>query len=631
MSGQTSTRFRRGPLAAALAACLVASSSPMAGAERRERAGDADQQPPQQQQQPQQRPRVTRDLILNRLRAASAEQRAEAAQSLLAAVRESGVDFELTPQAEQELREAGATAELVEAVRANYQPAQQRGGFPAAGTQQGAGQGTNRPQQSASSPAAERDPAMTDGPPVVTRHSISVGGRQLRYTVTTGVMPLKGANGETEARIFYMAYTLDGGHRSAERPLMFSFNGGPGSSSVWLHLGALGPRRVEMLDDGGMPAPPFRLVDNDQTWLDVTDLVFIDPVGTGYSRAARPELAQRYFGLQGDIQSVGEFIRLYLTRNGRWSSPLFLVGESYGTTRAAGLSGYLIDRGIAFNGVLLVSSILNFQTARFARGNDLPYILFLPTYTATAWYHKKLPPDLQQNLRRTLEEVERWAVTDYAAALAKGDGLPSQERQAVIEKLARYTGLDRRWLDNSDLRVEIQRFDKELLRDQKRTVGRLDSRFKGMDSSHASEFPEFDPSMAAIRPPYTAAFNDYVRAELGFRSDLEYFILGGGIGRWDFGSDNAYADTSNALRSAFAKNPHMKLFVASGYYDLATPYFATEYTLDHMGLDPSLRPGVTKRYYEAGHMMYIEQNSLGQLKRDAASFVQNSLATARRQ
>ena len=615
--------------ACALAACLAASTALPAGARRRERGGDADQQPSQQQQaqQQQQGRRVTRDAILSRLRAASPEQRADVAQSLLASVRESGVDFDLTPQAEQELREAGASPELVEAVRTNRQPFS--AGVSAPVQRDAAGQATGRQQQqSGSASPVERDPAMTDGPPVVTRHSISVGGRQLRYTVTTGVMPLRGAAGETEARIFYMAYTRDDAGPASQRPLMFSFNGGPGSSSVWLHLGALGPRRVEMTAEGFMPAPPFRLVDNEQTWLDATDLVFIDPVGTGYSRAARPELAQRYFGLQGDIQSVGEFIRLYLTRNQRWSSPLFLVGESYGTTRAAGLSGYLIDRGIAFNGVLLVSSILNFQTARFARGNDLPYVLFLPTYTATAWYHKKLPPDLQQNLRRTLEEVERWATTDYAAALAKGDSLPPAERQQVIDKLARYTGLDKRWLDNSDLRVEIQRFDKELLRDERRTVGRLDSRFKGTDASPAGEFPEFDPSMAAIRPPYTAAFNDYVRAELGFRSDLEYFILGGGIGRWDFGSDNAYADTSNALRAAFAKNPHMKLFVASGYYDLATPYFATEYTLDHMGLDPSFRPSVTKHYYEAGHMMYIDLRSLAQLKSDVSAFIQS--ATARR-
>src|ERR671933_1663325 len=338
-----------------------------------------------------------------------------------------------------------------------------------------------------------------------------------------------------------MAYTLDGAGDKSTRPLMFSFNGGPGSSSVWLHLGALGPRRVEMLEDGGMPAPPFRLVDNEHTWLDFTDIVFIDPVGTGYSRAARPDLAQRFFGLQGDIQSVGEFIRLYLARNERWTSPLFLVGESYGTTRAAGLSGYLIEHGIAFNGIILISTIMNFQTSRFARGNDLPYMLFLPTYTAIAWYHKKLPADLQTDLRRTLDEVERWAAGEYTVALAKGDRLTPAERQEVIDRLNRYTGLGKTFLDNSDLRIEIQRFDRELLRDQRRTVGRLDGRFKGLDASNASETPDFDPSLAAIRPPYTAAFNQYVRSELGFRSDLEYFILGGGVMGWNFGSANAYA------------------------------------------------------------------------------------------
>jgi carboxypeptidase C (cathepsin A) len=473
----------------------------------------------------------------------------------------------------------------------------------------------------------ERDAATTDGPPSVTKHEIRVGSRTLRYTVTTGVMPLKSAAGETEARIFYMAYTLDGANDVARRPLMFSFNGGPGSSSVWLHLGALGPRRVQMLPDGAMPPPPFQLVDNEQTWLDFTDLVFIDPVGTGYSRAARPDLASRYFGLQGDIQSVGEFIRLYLVRNSRWTSPLFLVGESYGTTRAAGLSGYLIERGIAFNGVMLVSTIMSFQTARFAKGNDLPYVLFLPTYAAIARYHKRLPTDVQGiDLRRFLDEVERWATTDYTVALAKGDRLTPSERQEVIDRLNRYTGLDKRFIDNSDLRIEIQRFDKELLRDQKRTVGRLDGRFKGIDDLAVTERPDFDPSMAAIRPPYTATFNQYVRTELNFRSDLEYYILGGGVGRWDFGSDNAYADTSTALLSAFNKNPYMKLFVASGYYDLATPYFAAEYTLRHMGLDPSLRASVTSTFYEAGHMMYIDQTSLAQLKRDAAAFVQSATA-----
>ena len=485
-----------------------------------------------------------------------------------------------------------------------------------------------RPAAQATEPKAaeksQKEKAMVEEEPVVTKHEIRAGGKALKYTVTTGMMPIKSRTGEIEAQIFFMAYTLDNAGPASQRPLMFSFNGGPGSSSVWLHLGALGPKRVKMLDDGGMPAPPYRLVDNEHTWLDQTDLVFIDPVGTGYSRAATPELGKKFFGLSGDLQSVGEFIRLYLTRHQRWSSPLFLVGESYGTTRASGLAGYLIDRGIAFNGIVLVSSIMSFQTARFAQGNDLPYVLFLPTYTATAWFHKKLPSDLQQNLRKTLDEVEKWALTEYTTALAKGDLLTREERQEVIDRLARYTGLSKTYIDNMNLRIEIMRFDKELLRDQKRTVGRLDSRFKGMDALAASERPDFDPSMAAIRPPYTALFNDYVRSDLGFKSDLEYYILGGGIGAWDWGVNNGYADTSEALRSAFAKNPYMKLFVASGYYDLATPYFATEYTLNHMGLDPSLRGNIKSAYYEAGHMMYIETRSLAQLKKDLAAFMQEA-------
>lgn len=577
----------------------------------------------------QQRAPLTKENILTVLRGVTPERRDAALSALASAIREGGVDFEVTPSVEQELLSAGATPDIVSAARANFRPSALS--FQVAGpqNQSGARGGGGPAAGTPGTPPVERDAAMQDNPPIVTKHEIHVGGRALRYTVTTGMMPLRNAAGETEARIFYMAYTLDGVGDRSQRPLMFSFNGGPGSASVWLHMGALGPKRVQMLDDGGMPPPPFRLVDNEQTWLDFTDLVFIDPVGTGYSRAARPELANRYFGLQGDIQSVGEFIRLYLARNERWNSPLFLVGESYGTTRASGLSGYLIEHGIAFNGIILISTIMNFQTARFARGNDLPYILFLPTYTAIAWYHKRLAPDLQADLRKTLDEVERWAANEYTVALGKGDRLTPAERQEVIDRLNRYTGLSKQYIDQSNLRIEIQHFDKELLRDQNRTVGRLDGRFKGMDDLTVSETPDFDPSLAAIRPPYTATFNNYVRGELGFKSDLEYYILGGGVGRWDFGSDNTYADTSESLRSAFAKNPYMKLMVACGYYDLATPYFAARYTLTHMGLDPTLQNNITVTYYEAGHMVYIDKNSLAQLKRDADGFVQNATARGR--
>ncbi len=442
------------------------------------------------------------------------------------------------------------------------------------------------------------------------------------------MMPIKNVQtGETEAQMFFMAYTLDGVTDPSKRPMMFSFNGGPGSASVWLHLGALGPKRIKMQDDGMMPAPPYQLVTNDHTWLDLTDMVFIDPVGTGYSRATRPELAAKFLNLNGDLDSVGEFIRMYLTRYERWSSPLFLVGESYGTTRASGLAGLLVERGIAFNGVLLISTVMNFQTLRFAEGNDLPLVLILPSYTATAWYHKKLPADLQRKpLRQVLDEAERWGVNEFQVAISKGDRLAGAERQKIIEQMSRYTGLSRSFIEENNLRIELPRFNKELLRDQKRTTGRLDSRFTGIDSRASGDNPEFDPSMTAIRPPYTAAFNDYVRRELGYKSDATYHILGDGFtAPWSMNADNSYANTSVALRSAFAKNPFMKLFVAYGYYDMATPYFAAEYTIDHMNLDPSLKSNIKTAYYEAGHMMYIDVKSLAKLKQDVAAFIQNSL------
>jgi len=502
-------------------------------------------------------------------------------------------------------------------------------------------------ESSASAGSAEAQPAGKEKPaekgkeqkapeekPVVTHHEIRAEGKVLKYTATAGTLPIKNADGETEAHIFFIAYTLDnpgaGKDDSSDwtrrRPLMFSFNGGPGAASVWLHLGCIGPRRVKMQAEGEMPAPPFQLVDNEYTWLDQTDLVFIDPVGTGYSRAAKKELGKKFWGVKGDIESVGEFIRLYLTRYERWPSPLFLVGESYGTTRAAGLSGYLLDHGIAFNGTILVSSVLNFETLEFARGNDLPYILYLPSYATTAWFHHKLPPDLeQQDLQKTINEVEQWTSGPYADALAKGDRLSSDERQSVIDHLARYTGLPKTYIDLANLRIKQWDFCKELLRDQRRTVGRIDSRFKGIDVSGVSEAPDYDPSIAAIRPPYTAMFNNYVRAELAYKSDEEYYTLGGGFRGWDWGSaGQGFPDVTPSLHSALVQNPYMKLFVASGHFDLATPFFATQYTLDHLGLDPSLRANISTGEYDAGHMMYIRTESLAKLKHDISGFIENA-------
>lgn len=459
-----------------------------------------------------------------------------------------------------------------------------------------------------------------------TKRETKIGGKTLKYTVTTGRMPIKNRDGEIEAQMFYMAYTLDDVSDSTKRPMMFSFNGGPGSSSVWLHLGALGPKRVKMLDDGGLPPAPYQLVDNEHSWLEFTDLCFIDPVGTGYSRATRQELAARFFSLQGDVDSVGEFIRMYLTRNERWTSPLFLVGESYGTTRASALSGYLFEKGIALNGILLISTVMNFQTIRFADGNDMPLALILPSYTSTAWYHKKLPPALQQkSLRQVLDEVEKWVTNEYTVGLNKGDALSGQERRNLVDQMARYTGLSQDFVDKANLRVTLDAFNKELLRNERRTTGRLDSRFKGIDSNNISDSPESDPSMNAIRPPYTATFNQYVREDLKYSSDLEYYILGGGTGAWNWNVNNGYADTSVTLKTAMAKNPYMKIFVGCGYYDMATPYFAAEYSIQHMNLDPSLRKNISFAYYEAGHMMYVDIRELAKLKTDAAKFVQGAL------
>jgi carboxypeptidase C (cathepsin A) len=466
-------------------------------------------------------------------------------------------------------------------------------------------------------PAPAPAPAKPAEEPIVRKHSITLNGKALEYTSTTGMMPIRNAQGEVEANIFYMAYTLDGVADKSKRKLMFSFNGGPGSASVWLHLGALGPKRIRMMDDGAMPPPPYQMEVNPSTWLDETDLVFLDPVGTGYSRATKPELNRKFHGVQGDVESTGEFIRLYLTRNERWMSPLFLVGESYGTTRAAGLAGYLVEKGIAFNGICLVSTILNFNTVRGGRSNDLNYVMHLPTFASTALYHKKTSGDL----RKVLKEVEAFAIGPYQEALAKGDRLPPAERQAMAEKLARYTGLDAKFIERSDLRIELQEFMRELLRDQNLMVGRLDSRLTGPGERNTDNRAEFDPSMTAIRPPYTAAFNHYVRAELGYKSDETYHILGGGVGPWDWGPSGTITNVSDSLRQAFAKNPHMKLYVGQGFYDFATPYFAAWYTLDHMGLHPSVRGNIRTYEYEAGHMYYIHVPSLKKMKDDVVSFL----------
>jgi carboxypeptidase C (cathepsin A) len=462
---------------------------------------------------------------------------------------------------------------------------------------------------------------------IKTKHSVAIDGQEVAYTTTAGTILLKEEDGEPKASVFFVAYTRDGTKDASARPITFSFNGGPGSSSVWLHLGLLGPRRVLMDDEGHALPPPYKLVDNAYSLLDVTDLVFVDPVSTGYSRAVPGEEPKQYHGFDSDIESVGEFIRLYTTRFKRWASPKFLIGESYGTTRAAGLSGFLQERhGMYLNGIMLISAILNFGTARFDVGNDMPYILFLPTYTATAWYHKRLDEDLQADLRRTLQEVEAFARGEYALALMQGAALPEDERERVAQKLARYTGLSPAYVEQTDLRINIFRFVKELLRDERRTVGRLDSRFTGIDRDAAGERFDYDPSLAAITGPYTGTLNDYVRRELRFESDLPYEILTSRVQPWDYSKhQNQYVNVAETLRGAMTQNPSLKVFVANGFYDLATPYYATWYTFNHLGLDPDLQGNISMGYYTAGHMMYIHIPSLAQLKADLRGFIRSAI------
>lgn len=467
---------------------------------------------------------------------------------------------------------------------------------------------------------------------VTTGHVLRLGDEEIAYTAHAGTMVLKAEDGVTpKASVFFVAYVRDGIEDPSVRPITFSFNGGPGSSSIWMHLGLLGPRRVQLAEDGGPMPPPYRMVDNAFSLLDQTDLVFIDPVSTGYSRPAPGEEAKQFHGLEQDAEWMAEFIRLFTTRFQRWSSPKFLIGESYGTTRAAALAGTLQNRhSLYLNGIMLISSILNFQSVSFHTGNDLPYILFLPTYAATAWYHGYLSETLQsQPLREVLAEVEAFAQADYSLALMQGSRLAPNEQARIARQLVTYTGLSEAYIMQTNLRINIYRFVKELLRDQRRTLGRLDSRFKGIDRDAAGERFEYDPSYAIIQGPYAAALNDYVRRELQFASDLPYEVLTSLHRTWDYSNfQNQYVNVAETLRAAMCQNPFLKVFVANGFYDFATPYFATRYTFDHLELDAALQSNISMGYYEAGHMMYVHEPSLAQLKTDLATFIQETVGKA---
>jgi carboxypeptidase C (cathepsin A) len=459
----------------------------------------------------------------------------------------------------------------------------------------------------------------------VTHHSLTLDGKAYPYTATAGTLLLKEDDGTVKASIFYISYALDGVKDPATRPVTFSFNGGPGAASLWVHMGAFGPKRVARTDEGFALPPPGRLIDNEGSILDTTDLVFIDPVSTGFSRAAPGQDPKQFHGVKEDIDSVAAFIRLWVTRNQRWASPKFVAGESYGTTRAAGLAYELANRyGMMLNGVILVSSVLNWQDQDFHPGNDRPCFIHLPTYAATAWYHKRLPPELAGDLMKTLSEVETFVLDEYGPALLQGDRLPEARRQEIAAKVARYSGLSPAYVERSNLCVQIDRFVKELLRDQGKTTGRLDTRFTGNDLDSVGETNEYDPASASLDGPYAAAVNDYIRRELKFESDLVYERLTDKVWPWSWDFQNQYVNVAEPLRQAMTRNPHLQVLMAAGVFDLATPYFDALFTRDHLGLPKELRDNVRIELYRSGHMIYIRKADHAKLKKDVTDLIRRA-------
>ena len=455
----------------------------------------------------------------------------------------------------------------------------------------------------------------------VTREG-TIGGVAMTWSATAGTLLLREDGQKPKASVFYVAYLQQGVEDPSSRPITFAFNGGPGSSAVWLHLGALGPRRVALDEEGQAPRPPGRLEDNPEAWLDLTDLVFVDPVTTGYSRAVEGEEARQFHGVEEDVAWMSEFIRLWTTRHGRWSSPKFLVGESYGTTRVAALAHHLAERhGLLVNGVVLISPVLEFGTIRFDPGNEDPYWLFLPSYTAVAWHHRKLAPELQETpLEELLPRVEAWSREQYLPALAAGDALPGEVRERVVRELAAFSGLSPTFVRRSRLRVSMGAFAKELLREQGLILGRFDGRYVGRDPEEAGDSPRSDPSYSAVRGPFTAAINDLLRRDLGWESDVPYEVLTGRVHPWSYPAQNRYLNVADRLRDAVLRNPYLQVLTCVGLFDLATPYAAIDHTMNRLELTPELRGNLHRATYRAGHMMYLRASERTKLKADAARF-----------
>jgi len=465
------------------------------------------------------------------------------------------------------------------------------------------------------------------------RGNVTVEGKRIDYTVTPGTLTIRNDEGEPIASMFYVGYVADSPAGSRPRPLTFVFNGGPGSSSMWLHVGSFGPVRVDTPTDQVTPPAPFNIGKNPDSLIDKTDLVFIDMLGAGLSRPLGKATGKNFWGVDQDIALFADTIQRYLTINNRWNSPKFILGESYGTLRGAGLVHTLQDRGVQMNGIILLSSILDYGIG--LPGNDHRHVTYLPSYAAVAWYHHRL-----QNRPATLEpfltEVREFARGPYLAALAKGDDISDAERDQIAQQLSRYTGLSVPFILQNRLRVELGRFRKELLRDSSRTVGRLDARFLGTDADDSAANPEYDAANSAIGGAYIAAINQYLFGTLGYKTDLVYrpnFYRGiSAAGGWDSGHrapgggwKMSAANTAIDLARAMRENPHLKVLALNGYYDMATPFYGAEHDLNHMKLDPALRRNITLTYYESGHMIYIHPDSMKALRRDLVKFYDSAV------